>query len=75
MGSWTHFVSLVFTVMLYQVLSIVECMSQCCDEKYNVKFLEVDISWVFIKVLIFQYQISNALLMTTMAQNKGVCCS
>lgn len=54
MGSWTHFVSLVFTVMLYQILSIVECMSQqCCDEKYNVKFLEVDISWVFIKVLIF----------------------
>lgn len=48
--------SLVFTVMLYQVLSIVECMSQCCDEKYNVEFLEVDISWVFIKVLIFSTQ-------------------
>lgn len=54
-GELDYFVSLVFTVMprLHQVLSTVECMSQYCDEKYNMEFLEVGILRVFVKVLVF----------------------
>lgn len=42
-----------------QVLSKVDCMSQSCDEKRN----EVGIPGVLMKACVFQYPLSNILLM------------